>query len=308
MMVALQTWMLRHVQTALGTLGRLAQHWTATTLMVLVIGIALALPACLYVLLDNARLASGGWNRAVEISIYFKSGTALTDVERTADLIRRRSDVNQVRLISATMALEEFRRQSGVGAALEALGENPLPHALIVRPAAEATDGPALQELASQLGRLPGIELVRLDAQWVERFNAILATISRGLTFLAVLLAIGVWVIVGNAIRADILLRRDEIEVTKLVGGSDAFVRRPFLYAGTFYGLAGGLLALIITWTAVATLGGPVRRLATLYGSSFELQGLDWSESLKLLGIAVALGWLGSYFSATRHILRIEPR
>lgn len=308
MMAALNTWATRHAQTAVGTLGRLTQHWLPSSFMVLVIGIALALPACLQVVLVNARLASGDWNRAVEISVYFKANTALARVEQTAAAIRRRDDVAQVRVIAADEALAEFRKESGFGDALAALTENPLPHAMIVRPRADATRGTALAELAEELRKSPEVELAQLDAAWVERFNAILAILNRAATVIGVLLALGVVVIVGNAIRADIQSRRDEIEVTKLVGGSDAFVRRPFLYTGVWYGLAGGALAVIVTYLVVGTLSGPVNRLAQLYGSQFELAGLGVANSLSVLGIALGLGWLGSFFAATRHLRRIDPR
>jgi cell division transport system permease protein len=141
----------------------------------------------------------------------------------------------------------------------------------------------------------------------VERFNAILDTVRRGVWVVGVLLAIGVAIIVGNTIRADIQTRRAEIEITKLVGGSDAFVRRPFLYSGFWYGFGGSLLALVITLAIVALLAAPVRRLAALYGSDFRLAGLGFENSLWLLGAGVALGWLGSLLAASYHLRNVEP-
>jgi cell division transport system permease protein len=307
-MTRIKTWATRHAQTAVGTLGRLSHQWLPSAFMVLVIGIALALPACLQVVLINARLASGDWNRAVEISVYFKSGTSIANVEQAAANVRRRGDVANVRVIAADAALAEFRKQSGFGDALAALTENPLPHAMVVRPRADATRGSALSELAGELRRIPEVELAQLDATWVERFNAILEILNRAAVAIGVLLALGVVVIVGNAIRADIQSRREEIEVTKLVGGSDAFVRRPFLYTGLWYGLSGGLLALVVTYSVVGMLSRPVKHLAQLYGSAFELSGLGLVNGLTLVGAAVALGWIGSFAAATRHLRRIEPR
>jgi cell division transport system permease protein len=308
MIAALNTWASRHAQTAVGTLGRLTQQWLPSAFMVVVIGIALTLPACLQVVLINARLASGDWNRAVEISVYFKSNISIAHVDQMAASVRRRADVAEVRVIAADTALAEFRKQSGFGDALAALTENPLPHAMVVRPRADATRGTALSELVEELRKAPEVELAQLDAVWVERFNAILAILNRSATIIGILLALGVLVIVGNAIRADIQSRREEIEVTKLVGGSDAFVRRPFLYTGVWYGFAGGLLALIVTYAVVGSLSGPVKRLAQLYGSSFELAGLGVSNALIVLGAALSLGWIGSFLAATRHLRRIDPR
>jgi cell division transport system permease protein len=151
------------------------------------------------------------------------------------------------------------------------------------------------------------VEIVQLDTAWVNRLNAILETVRRGLVVAAALLALGVMVIVGNTIRLDIQNRRAEIEVTKLVGGSDAFVRRPFLYNGIWYGLGGGITAWIITAAVIAILREPIGRLAGLYGSAFQLGGLDPRATLILLGGGIVLGWLGSYLAATRHLRAIEP-
>ncbi len=308
MIASIKTWAARHAQTAVGTLGRLSQQWLPSAFMVLVIGIALTLPACLQLVLINARLASGDWNRAVEVSVYFKSGTAIAQVEQLAAATRRRGDVSNVRVIPADAALVEFRKQSGFGEALAALNDNPLPHAMIVRPRADAIRGTALAELVDALRQSPEVELAQLDAAWVERFNAILDILNRAAVIVGVLLALAVVVIVGNAIRADIQSRRDEIEVAKLVGGSDAFVRRPFLYTGIWYGLAGGTLALVIIAVVVSLLNRPVKQLAALYGSPFELSGLGFINGVIVLGTAVTLGWLGSYVAATRYLRQIEPR
>ncbi len=307
-MNAIKIWAIRHAQTAVGTLGRLSHQWLPSAFMVLVIGIALALPACLQVVMNNARLASGDWNRAVEISVYFKVGTPIAHVEQTAAGVRRRSEVASVNVIPADTALVEFRKQSGFADALAALTENPLPHAMMVRPRADATRGTVLAELADELRHLPEVELAQLDTAWVNRFNAMLEIMNRAAVVIGVLLALGVVVIVGNAIRADIQGRREEIEVTKLVGGSNAFVRRPFLYTGLWYGLAGGLLALVVTYTVVGILSGPVKHLAQLYGSNFLLATLSLTDAMTVLGAALALGWIGSFVAATRHLRAIEPK
>jgi len=308
MINALKTWVLRHIQTAIGTLGRLSQQWLPTSFIVLVIGIALALPACLHVILLNARLAGGDWNRAVEIAVYLKIGSTKPQAEQTAESIRKRSDVGAVRLISADEGLTEFRKRSGFGDALAALTDNPLPHALIVRPRTATLDPAGLDKLVNELRQLVTVEVVQLDTDWVERFNAMLDVLRRATTVIGVLLAGGMIVIVGNAIRADIQTRREEIEVTKLVGGSNAFVRRPFLYAGIWLGMAGGVLAVFVTYSVTALLGAPIRRLALLYGSDFELAGLGFTNAATVIGLAVLLGWLGSYLAATRHLHAIEPR
>jgi cell division transport system permease protein len=304
----MKQWLERHVQTFVGSLGRLWQHPFSTLLTVLVIGIALALPACLHVLVQNVRAASGGWSNALDISVYMKPAATLEQAKQAAERVRKRRDVEDVKLVEADDALEEFRRNSGFGEALDALKDNPLPHALVVRPAAEFRDPLQVEGLTEELRKLDGVDLVQLDTAWVSRFNAILDVVRRIVLLAAGLFALGILVIVGNTIRLDIENRRDEIEVTKLVGGSDAFVRRPFLYSGVWYGLGGGLIAWLIVTVVITVLGEPVQRIAGLYGSTFELHGLGLEGSGVLLAGGVLLGWLGSYIAATRELRGIEPK
>ncbi|MGB7903777.1 MAG: permease-like cell division protein FtsX [Steroidobacteraceae bacterium] len=304
----MKQWFERHVQTLVGSLGRLWQQPFATMLTIVVIGIALALPACLHVLVQNVRVASGGWNSALDISVYMKPSASLDQAKRAAERIRQRRDVDEVTLIEADAALAEFRRNSGFGAALDALKDNPLPHALVVRPDAEFREASRVQALSNELKKIDGVDIVQLDTEWVSRFNAILDVIRRGVFLAAVLFALGILVIIGNTIRLDIENRRGEIEVTKLVGGSDAFVRRPFLYNGVWYGLAGGLIAGLIVATVVAVLSAPVQRIAGLYGSKFELQGVGFIGWVALLLGGALLGWLGSFIVATRELREIEPK
>jgi cell division transport system permease protein len=234
------SWLERHFQTMVGSLGRLWTQPFATLLTIMVIGIALALPACLHVLVQNVREASGGWGNALDISVYMKPQATLEQARTAAERVRQRRDVESVTLVEADDALEEFRKGSGFGEALDALKDNPLPHALVVRPAAEFREPNQVVSLTTELRGLEGVDIVQLDTAWVSRFNAILDVVRRVVLLAVGLFALGVLVIIGNTIRLDIENRRDEIEVTKLVGGSDAFVRRPFLYNGVWYGLGGG--------------------------------------------------------------------
>lgn len=304
----MKQWLERHVQTLVGSLGRLWIQPFATLLTILVIGIALALPACLHVLVQNVRAASGGWGNALDISVYMKTGATLEQARQALKRIEQRRDVAEVTLVEADAALAEFRKGSGFGEALDALKDNPLPHALVVRPAEEFRDPATVENLTAELRKLDGVDIVQLDTAWVSRFNAILDVVRRVVLLAAGLFALGILVIVGNTIRLDIENRRDEIEVTKLVGGSDGFVRRPFLYNGVWYGLGGGLVAWLTVTVVIALLGEPVQRIAGLYGSSFQLQGLGLEGSAVLLAGGVVLGWLGSFIAATKEIRGIEPK
>lgn len=304
----MKQWLERHAQTTVGSLGRLWQQPFATLLTVLVIGIALALPACLHVLVQNVRAASGGWSNALDVSVYMKQTAKLDETRQLAERIRKRRDVSEVTVVEADDALEEFRKNSGFGEALEALKDNPLPHALVVRPAEGFREPGQIAGLTEELKALPGVDIVQLDTEWVSRFNAILDVVRRVVFLAAGLFALGILVIVGNTIRLDIENRRDEIEVTKLVGGSDAFVRRPFLYNGVWYGLGGGFVAWLIVAIVILVLGEPVRNIAGLYGSTFSLRGLGTPGSLALVLGGIVLGWLGSFIAATRELRGIEPK
>lgn len=299
---------IRQTQALFGALGRLARAPLATALTLLVIGLALALPAALGLLVRNAESATGGLGRAVDMSVYLKSGVSLARAQQLAVAARAEPGVASVKVISAAEGLRQFRKYSGFGTALDALKRNPLPNVLRVVPLARASSSTALNALQRTFAAWPEVRMVQLDAQWVQRFNAIVAVVRRLVSLAAVLLGAGVLAVVGNTIRLEILNRRAEIEVTKLVGGSNAFVRRPFLYAGALYGFGGALLAWIILEGAVLVLQGPAARLAQLYGSSFVLTGLGGRELIVLLGGGMALGWLGAWISAYRHLRSIEPR
>ena len=298
----------RHLQALLGSLGRLARSPLATLLTVLVIALALALPGALRLFVANAQAATGNFAGAVDVSVFLKTDVPLERARQLAQAAQQRADVASVTVIPADKGLEDFRSYSGFGAALAALKENPLPHVLHLRPRAGASSAAALEGLRRYLAAWPEVELVQVDSEWVLRFNAILELLGRVLLIAAVLLGLGVLAVVGNTVRLEIQARRAEIEVTKLVGGSNAFVRRPFLYTGALYGLGGALLAWGILAVTLLVLHEPVARLARLYGSRFELQGLAPEDVGVLLGAGLVLGWLGAWLSAARHLRSIEPR
>ena len=298
----------RHLQALLGSLGRLARSPLSTALTLLVIALALALPTSLRLFVTDAQLATGNFANAVEVSVYLKTDVPLAKAQQLAQAAGQRADVATVTVIPADKGLEDFRTYSGFGEALEALKENPLPHVLHVRPKTEDSSAAALESLRRYFSAWPEVDLVQVDSEWVMRFNAILEVLRWLLLIAAVLLGLGVLAVIGNTIRLEIQGRRAEIEVTKLVGGSNSFVRRPFLYTGVLYGLGGALLAWGIVAIAVAVLGDSVATLARLYGSRYTLRGPSRDDIGILLGAGVVLGWLGAWISAARHLRSIEPR
>jgi len=295
-----------HRANLIGAVARLAGQPFASILTILVIATAFALPAGLRVAVNNANAVSDSWQSAADFTVYLKMDVSDDAAKRTARGIEELDDVAGVTLIDRDAALAEFRAQSGFGDALDALDGNPLPHTLVVRPASGL--GTDVQALADAVGKLPETELVQVDTAWVSRLRAMLALASRLVDFATALLSLAVAIVVGNTIRLEINNRSVEIEVTKLVGGTDAFIRRPFLYLGLCYGLAGALVALAIVAVGLLLLGPPVRGVAALYGSSFSLAGLSLAESgVMLLGGAL-LGWAGAGLAAARHLRAIEPK
>ena len=302
------TWVTRHLQSMLAALGRLLRRPLSTLLTTLVIAVALALPAGLWLVVKNARAATGDLATAVQVTAYMKVGTPIARADQLARQLRERPEVASVRVIPAEQALKEFREYSGFGSALDALTDNPLPHALVVQPRVEQRDGGTIEALRAFLTAAPDVDIVQADAEWARRLAALLDVLRTLFLAAAGLLAVGVLAVIGNTIRLEIGARREEIEVTKLVGGSDAFVRRPFLYAGLFQGLFGGLLSLGLVALVIAAVEAPIARLTALYGGRFRLGGLSLEEAGIVLLVGASLGLIGAWIGAARHLSRIEPR
>jgi cell division transport system permease protein len=296
-----------HARVLVASLGRLVSHPLSTLMTVAVIGIALALPAGLHLIVTNGRALSGQWAGAAELSVYLRPGTDLATAKKIAGELESDPIIAEVRLIANDEALAEFREYSGFGSALDVLPDNPLPHVIVILPADDHRSAQAVDDLRQRLADELPADLVQADTAWVARLQAMLDLVRRTVFLAGLFLALGVLIIVGNTIRLDIQNRRDEIEVSKLVGATDAFIRRPFLYTGTWYGILGGLLALGLVTGSLFALDDPVRRLSGLYGSGFRLTGPGLAGGSGLIAAGIVLGWLGSWVSATRTMRRIEP-
>lgn len=298
----------RHLQALFGALGRLVRAPLATMLTLIVIGVALALPAGLALVVNNLRNATGDFSNAVDFSVHFKLGTPIERVQQLAQGARSRAGIDAVTVKTADEALQEFKQASGFGDALAALEDNPLPHHLVVRPSKDASGPAEVESLRRYFAAFPEVDIVQLDLDWVRRLHALLDVLRRVMWVVVMVLGAGVLAVIGNTIRLEIQQRRPEIEVTKLVGGSNAFVRRPFLYTGIFYGLGGALLAALIVVGSLTYLDQAVGDLSSQYGSRFRLQGLGSRGVGFLIGIGAGLGWLGALISTGRHLRAIEPR
>jgi cell division transport system permease protein len=297
----------RHAQVLFFALGQLWRTPLASLMTVAVIGITLALPAGLYLALDKAREATAGWAGGAQISLYLRVDTPDNVVGQLADELGHLDGVARTEHISRAAALAEFKRLSGFGAALDALDDNPMPPVIVVHPDDAHSDPTSLQNLMAQISRYGDVDLAQLDMRWVQRLRAILQLAQRGVLLLGALLCVAVLLIVGNTIRLAVLNRRSEIEIITLIGGTDAFIRRPFLYSGLLQGLLGAGAAWVLVHLSLWALSGPLRQLTALYASDFQLQGLGPGPTAALLAAGAVLGWIASRVTVGRHLKAIAP-
>jgi len=296
----MRAWLRQHRQALRLALRRLA---SGGALSALVIGIALALPAGGYALLDSLAGLATRASFDPQITVFLKSDLKRTEAQALERPLRADRRVAKLRFISREQALKDLNAVQGLSDVTAALGQNPLPDAYVVT----AREG-NLDSLVADLAKLPGVAHVQADSAWARRLAALAEVGRLGLWLLACLLGLGLVAVTFNTIRLQILTRRDEIEVSKLIGATNPFIRRPFLYLGSLQGLAGGCAAWLIVTLALVVLNVQLAELTTLYGTAFKLQPLDAADSLLLLGFSAALGWLGAWLSVSRHLWQIEPR
>ncbi|WP_404365797.1 permease-like cell division protein FtsX [Marinobacter sp.] len=304
---AVESYLSHHRKVARDSGRRLLQVPVASLMTWTVMGVALALPVGLMLLLASLQGVSAGWESAARVTLYLADEVSLEDARGLRLEVAGREQVAEVELIDKNAALEEFRASSGLSEALDYLEGNPLPHTLLVTPVETSRSGAAMQKMLTALEETRGVARVQVDLGWLQRLSAITDLLGRGVWALAILLAVAVILVIGNTIRLAIESRRDEILVARLVGGTDAFVRRPFLYTGVWFGLGGGIVAFVLLQLTLWWLSGPVERLAGLYRSNFSLDGLSLEGSFLLLLSAVVFGWLGAWLAVKRHLDAIEP-
>lgn len=295
-----------HSLIARQSVTKLLRTPVATAMTVAVLGIALLLPAGLFVAMDNLRNLSGGFSSFTQITLYLHDEVSQSEGEALREQLLTHENIAASQYISSAQAAEDFRTYSGLGDVISQLDENPLPAVIVLTPASIADNEGAL--LLEELSALPEVESAQLDLQWIERLQRFLQLAERGAAALMLIFSLAVLFVVGNTIRLAIESRRAEIVVVKLVGGTDGYVARPFLYTGTCYGLAGGVLAWVLLGLIMLMLHGPVTELLALYDSQYSIRGLTLLSGLALLGGSALLGWLGAWISVRQHLAAIEPR
>ena len=303
----IRAWIGHHFQGALASLGGLSRTPIPTGMTIAVIAIALALPAGLYVIARNLTTLSEGWEQTATISLFLNKDVDITQAQALAAKLINRSDLEEVTIISPDDALVELGSYGGFSDAIAQLPENPLPAVLALQPGPAVPSPQALEALRDELAALKQADFARVDTEWIQRFQAIVDLAQRGVFLIGGTLGLAVLLVVGNTIRLEIENRRGEIEIMELVGATPAFIRRPFLYTGCWYGLLGGIGAWLLVLLALALVQGPVSHLAAQYHTSLSLSSLGPAALLVLLSGSLCLGLLGSWVSVGRHLNATEP-
>ncbi|MFT4763085.1 MAG: cell division transport system permease protein [Oleispira sp.] len=295
-----------HQMVAVESLAKLLATPASSLLTWLVIAIALTLPGALYMAVNNLQQLSGHFEASGQMTVFLAADIREADSNALRLRVASLEQVNKVVYVSPEQALEEFTQYGGISEALSFLDENPLPAVLLVEPPL-GIDKDELSVLVAQIKSFRHVDSVQVDMAWVERLLALLALAQRLVAVVGVLLALAIVLVVGNTIRLSIAARTEEIRVIKLVGGTNAYVRRPFLYSGFWYGAIGGILAWLMLGLCWILLQGPVADIAALYGADFYLQPLPFEPTCWLILSAALLGLIGSWWSVQRHLVAIEP-
>jgi len=300
-------WLLLHAQSFVYSLGQYYRNLLSSILTTAVIGISLALPGGFYLLLENAQQVTAGWGGSIQITAFLKPDIDDTVANTLVSRLLDSPNIEAAKFINRDQALAEYKELSGFSEVINLLDENPLPSIVIIFPKIDALTEGKERQIIDFIVSQSEVEVAQYDQQWVKRLYGIIEIIQRFVIIFSAFIGVGVLLIIGNTIRMAIYHHRSEIEITKLFGATDHFIRRPFLYSGFWYGLSGGISAWLLLTITLQFLKQPVSRLAELYASEFSLANLTIIEALIMLACGIFLGLFGSWISVQRHIRTIEP-
>lgn len=300
----MRRWLAQHRLALSQVLTRMWRTRLSVLTMMGVIGIALTLPAMLFVAIDNLRRAAGSLDDTPQISVFLALDAPAQTVAELDQRLRQHADIAGYRFVGRDDAWRQLQQQSGLADIAGGLEDNPLPDAYIIEP--RSGDPASLEKLQQELMQWPGVEHALLDAAWVKRLHALLQLGQKAVLVLAGLLGFALLAVTGNSIRLQIMTQREEIGLARLIGATDRFIRRPFLYAGSLYGLGGGIAALLMLQTTVWLFNRSVADLARQYGSDFRLTLPAADLTLGLLGIATLLGWIGAWWAVQRSLAALD--
>ncbi len=297
-------WISLHREALRLVLDRMWSTKLATLMMLSVIGLTLSLPAGLYLVLDNAGRLAGGIESDPQISLFLNIDASNETVKALDKQLRSHKMVKDYRFVGRDAAWAELKQKAGLDDLAGGLEKNPLPDAFIVH--ARSNEPETIEQLRQEIAQWDGIDHVQLDTAWVKRLYSLLQVGRQAVLVLAGMLGFALLAVVGNTIRLQILTQREEIEVSQLIGATNAFIRRPFLYAGSLHGLGGGIAAWLLLAAATTLFNFSIEDVARLYASDFRLTMLDGGTILILLGGSTLLGWLGSYLAVSRYLSSIH--
>lgn len=299
---------LKQHKTALyASFVRLLREPFASAMAVTVMAIAIALAGSFYVLVENAQQLVNSFQSGKQMSLFLHQKISDRQANELVKQLEKNQAIAKVSLITKQQALQEFQQYSGFGAALNALEENPLPAVLQVYPVDSITDTEQLKQLLVQMQSLPPVDFAQLDMSWIARLKSMMHIASRLVVLFSGLLALAVLFIVGNTIRSELQARQDEVMITKLVGGTNAFICLPFVYAGFWYGFISGIFAWCITAFLLLMIHSPIEQLSLLYQSQMKLQFMSFQASVILLSVSSLLGMLGAFAVANHQLSLLKP-
>jgi len=300
----MKVWLQRHLQVFFYALGRLAARPVSTALTLFGIGVALSLPMLLYILVLNFTQVVEGWNQGPRFSLFLNAAVERERAESLAEALAADPEIETTRLITREQGLDELLGTGDLSALRESLSDNPLPDVIEVQPM-HLPGREHYRELSQRMARLPDVELVQLDLEWVERLQAMGNIAIRLVMIFWVLLFCGVALVISNSVRLGIMTRRDEIEVISLVGGSNAFIRRPFLYNGVIQAVAGALVGVLILAAVFAFLGPAIDELFDAYGAAFQFNRVPMLLVMNSVVVSALVGWVAAFLTVNRHISQL---
>ena len=302
----MNAWLIQHWQAFLLTLKHFIHAPFTNILSILVIGIAFSLPVGVYTVLENIQSHSEAVGGAPQLSLYLELDVSKSQAAKIKKNLEEQPLIESFKFISKDQALKQLAQNNDLARVVGNIGDNPLPHAFVVT--SRHTAAGKLEQLRTTIQTWPGVEYVQFDSDWAKRLDAMLNIGRLVVAMLATLLSAALVMIIFNTIRLQILTKREEIEVSKLIGATDGFIQRPFLYFGSLQGLAGGLTAWLIMVIGVQVLNGELVVLAELYTANFQLEHLSIQDSISLLLFSSWLGWLGARMSVASYLWKIEPK
>jgi len=291
-----------------GTLSDMWRQPLATLLTVMVIAISLTLPSVCYMVWKNVSQAATQWYPAPQLTVYLDKALDDTAAENVTAQLKQLDGVDNVNYLTREEALNEFRNWSGFGGSMDMLEQNPLPAVAIITPKLNFQNSDTMANLRDRVSKVQGVDEVRMDDSWFARLAALTGLVGQIASMIGLLMVVAVFLVIGNSVRLSIFAQRDTINVQKLIGATDGFILRPFLYGGALLGLGGAVLSLLLSEVLVLRLQSVVAQVATVFGTTFVLEGFSWDEGLLLLLIAAIIGWIAAWLATVQHLRRFTPQ